>query len=268
MNSISIVIGIHNRADLFKRSLESYVLQEFPGDWEIIVCDNQSDDGLDELLKSYQGKIPRIVHIKTDLSKGPRPIEGCHANGVAVSTNIGFKHAQYQRVIRTDPETIQVTKTLFQASEMPLGETFYCGVYDMGDSDNDKLVKNWDAEKNNIVEFMGWTRDNLLVSWWFFMLIVDREIFMKIHGVDEDFTGAGGEDDNFWGRISKVSKCSLHSEIQCIHQWHGSRTWIGSEEHQRNCKLLGEKSTDPDPVVNKDRDWGSDECVEDIIILE
>ena len=61
----SIVIPVHNGGDQFKRCLQAIQASEFT-DWELVVVNDASDDGSDQLATSFGA---RIFHTPTQLGK-------------------------------------------------------------------------------------------------------------------------------------------------------------------------------------------------------
>lgn len=80
--AFSVVIPTYNRADLLPRALDSVLEQEFT-DFEIIVVDNSSSDGTDELLADYQRRDARV-----------RSITVSNQGNIADSRNTGLRAAR------------------------------------------------------------------------------------------------------------------------------------------------------------------------------
>ena len=55
MIKISVIIPTWKRVDILKEVIESLIIQDYPkNDFEVIICDSKSNDGTNELIKSYQ----------------------------------------------------------------------------------------------------------------------------------------------------------------------------------------------------------------------
>jgi hopene-associated glycosyltransferase HpnB len=65
--SVVAVVPARNEADVIQRSLGSLVAQDYPGDFHIVLVDDQSDDGTGDLARGMNS--PRL----TVLSGAPRP---------------------------------------------------------------------------------------------------------------------------------------------------------------------------------------------------
>lgn len=71
---VSIVIATYNREKMLKEAIDSALNQDYQN-LEIIVANNASTDGTDELMKKYIEKYKNIIYIKRDENIG------AHANG-------------------------------------------------------------------------------------------------------------------------------------------------------------------------------------------
>ncbi len=77
--TISVVIPVLNRAALLRRALQSLVMQERPAD-EVIIVDNGSEDGSDQVALSFRGRLP------LKLAREEK-------RGVQHARNTGLKHS-------------------------------------------------------------------------------------------------------------------------------------------------------------------------------
>jgi glycosyltransferase involved in cell wall biosynthesis len=64
---VSVLTTTYNRADVLGRAIESVLAQDTP-DWELMIVDNGSTDGTQELLGTYQDE--RIKTIRIDPNRG------------------------------------------------------------------------------------------------------------------------------------------------------------------------------------------------------
>ena len=79
---ISIIIPTHNRKELFKKALESAINQTYKN-LEIIVADNHSTDGTEELCREYAQNDERIKYFR-------------HESNLGMTKNCDFAHKQVQ----------------------------------------------------------------------------------------------------------------------------------------------------------------------------
>jgi len=78
---VSVIICARNEADNLRRFLPKILEQEYPGEWEIVVVDDASEDDTLAVLKLFQEKNPRL-----------------HAVRVFEKKHLGKKHALAQGI--------------------------------------------------------------------------------------------------------------------------------------------------------------------------
>lgn len=72
---VSIVIPTFNRKELLKENLKSLFNQTYPKDkYEIIVCDDGSTDGTEEVVKELIKKSPGVLRYYKQKNKGPASV--------------------------------------------------------------------------------------------------------------------------------------------------------------------------------------------------
>lgn len=96
--SVSVIIPVHNRADMIKRAVSSVMGQTF-GDWELIVVDDGSDEDIASALKAFDD--PRISLIR--LTKN---------SGAPVARNTGVDTARGDVVAFLDSDDEWLTEKL------------------------------------------------------------------------------------------------------------------------------------------------------------
>lgn len=94
LKSVSVIIPTYNRANLISRTLESFVAQNYPSPFEIIVVDNNSSDNTETVVMTYARKYPIIKYIRED------------RQGVHYARNGAVKHAKYDVLYFTDDDMI------------------------------------------------------------------------------------------------------------------------------------------------------------------
>ena len=94
---------------------------------------------------------------------------------------------------------------------------------------------------------------------YFFCGAIQRNLLLRLRGFDEDFTGAGYDDDDLADRLAGEGLEFVYSDIQVEHQWHepaGVYADVGAMrdlyEGKTAAMLRGELGT----VRNVGRDWG------------
>lgn len=59
---VSVIICTYNRINLLKKTIQSVLEQDFQ-EWEMIVVNNNSNDGTDEYVQNVAGKEPRLKYV-------------------------------------------------------------------------------------------------------------------------------------------------------------------------------------------------------------
>ncbi|MCS3924889.1 glycosyltransferase [Methanosalsum natronophilum] len=62
-SSISVIVPVYNDPKGITDTLDSLVAQDYPGDFEIIVADNGSNDDTISIVMNYQVKYPRLIKL-------------------------------------------------------------------------------------------------------------------------------------------------------------------------------------------------------------
>jgi glycosyltransferase involved in cell wall biosynthesis len=93
---VSIIVPTHNRRELLKDTIESLFSQSYPKDrYEIIVIDNESMDGTNEIMQSLEGTSPCVFTYKRKADEGP-----------GISRNIGISMARGSIVAFTEDDCV------------------------------------------------------------------------------------------------------------------------------------------------------------------
>lgn len=91
---LSVVIPTHNKQSELRRCLEAVLSQQFSGEFEVLVCDDGSQDGTAETLLEWCRTEPRLRVLRQS-PKGP-----------AAARNLGIRHARAPLIAMTDDDTI------------------------------------------------------------------------------------------------------------------------------------------------------------------
>ena len=65
MTELTVILTAHNRADLVEEMLASLAEQEWGGDWDIVLVDNDSTDATPEILERWADKMPVPTQVVT-----------------------------------------------------------------------------------------------------------------------------------------------------------------------------------------------------------
>jgi glycosyltransferase involved in cell wall biosynthesis len=91
---ISVIISTRNMRDLLRTAVESLCRQDYPADrFEIIVVDNSSTDGTEEMVRSLQAKASAVLRYYRKENEGP-----------GASRNLGISRARGDIVAFTDSD--------------------------------------------------------------------------------------------------------------------------------------------------------------------
>ena len=77
---ISVVIPNHNRIDALDKTLEHLSKQKFGGEWETIVCDNNSTEDVAEAIQRRQPKFPVSLRLTHETIPGASAARNAGAN--------------------------------------------------------------------------------------------------------------------------------------------------------------------------------------------
>lgn len=94
MPKISVIMGVHNGEKTLARSIDSILNQTFK-DFELIICDDNSNDNTYKVIKEYKKKDTRIILIKNKRNLG-----------LAASLNNCLKFASGDYIARMDDDDI------------------------------------------------------------------------------------------------------------------------------------------------------------------
>jgi glycosyltransferase involved in cell wall biosynthesis len=188
---ISIVIPTYNRADLIGKAIQS-ILDQTYNNWELIVVDNYSDDDTREVIDSFNDD--RIVILS-------RPRTG----SVAASRNLGVANSNGEWIAFLDSDDWWFPKKLESASERFQKEPGLI-YHDLqivapdGSPINRKKTKSRKLNAPFYLDLLLNGNDIALSS-----VIVRKEIFLKVNGMNESASFYAVEDYDTWLRIAQVT---------------------------------------------------------------
>jgi len=241
---ISIIVPIRNRADLFKPTLESYVSQTLPPDqFEIVIVDQQSNDGLIDLLNGYHCKLNFKLY-DVDVNSGtikPNMFDGL--TNPALPQNFGVKQADGDIIVLTSPETVFARDNLKLISERARDKTFLYGHVINAES---RKFDNFDIErlrKIGGIEYCGPNKLPRNHPWVFFIGAMTKTDFVELGGIEELFMLGIGCDDTEFGFRALSAKFNLELDMGVfgIHQSHGKT--IAEDGRERQIGLEINRST-------------------------
>ncbi len=285
---VSATLSIHNRIELFRRALETYVRQTLsPEKWEIVLVDDMSTQDLREAYDHLLGSI-NIRHVRMDHTRHPvfrrrnpgwkpgHPEDWFHTP--AISTNIGIDMAAGPVVCLCHPEIMHAPRNFEWAATRILSfeRSYLFGkVYIATQGTN-----RW-FEQASLWTGLAWPEllariethkmTALTDECYWYASFLPKVAARTVRGVDFAYLdGVCGEDDDFRERVSRAGWSAVYApEIEGIHQDHSDER----ETHrQRDTSKwnLGMERNRAHYIMRKDQgfsgevnpgDWAAKECV-------
>jgi glycosyltransferase involved in cell wall biosynthesis len=91
----SVVICARNEAKNLQKYLPAVLEQQYPGDWELVVVDDASQDGTPEVLKAFQEQYPRLKVVRVHKKEHP---------GKKHALSLGIAAARFDLLFLTDAD--------------------------------------------------------------------------------------------------------------------------------------------------------------------
>ena len=194
---VSIVMPSYNRADYLPRAIDSVLNQTFQ-DYELVIVDDGSTDGTNQVLKEYQAKSNKIRVLTHKVNRGVSAArntgnENARGKYIAVLDSDDFFYPNYlENVVpfmEKNPEVVLLVPKKMNYMEEK-GKTF-------------EEFKKW----NIFPPLYKIVSDNYIGN----VGNIFRRSFIKKHQIKYDLMYSCGEDFNFWfqilynnGRIEKL----------------------------------------------------------------
>jgi len=143
---ISVITAVHNRSATVGAAIESVLGQTWPN-VEYILIDGMSNDGTDDVIRSYGDRIDRSIR---------EPDEGIYDalnKGIRAATGdvVGFLHADD---LLASPDVLESIAREFQSGEI---DGVYGGLYYVNAQNPDRIVRYWKPVPYKIGRFWrGW----------------------------------------------------------------------------------------------------------------
>ena len=243
MSTVSIVITTFNRANLLRSTLESFMKQTVSG-YEVVVV----DDGFDEETPNLCAELWPFPLKYFRLNRAP----SAEYRNQAVVINYGVKQASGDIIILQNAEcrhTGNVINELVNA--VTPTNVVLCRVEPLGpDGTSGYSQGNW-------ADFDLAREDQAL----FFCGAIYKSWFYKLRGMDEDFTLATGEDNDFSHRLKAAGVTFRFLNATVQHQWHPIAGEIRPESVAKSQIMLQQKTADMHAgrisyIRNLNREWG------------
>jgi len=231
--ALAVIITTFERPEHLRRSLASIAAQDrVIGGFELIVCDDGSQDGTAQLVTDFAADVDFPVSFLTHPHSGFQPGR-CRNDGVRSSVAPYLVFCDGDCVL--PPDHLAAHAAAGRRRTVLLGEPCY-----LNETQSGRVSERKIRSGNLSVVIPRSVRLRLAISAWlhrsakrrkiysgFFSLW--REDFERINGFDEEFTGWGCEDDDLGLRLSRsgvrsASIMKLTRSFHLWHPWHPSRT--------------------------------------------
>ena len=208
---VSVIVPTHNRAEALEKTLTYLREQVFAHPWEVVVVNNNCTDNTDEVVKAAMTNFPVSLKLVHQTKPGASAARNAGANA-AVGEYLIF----IDNDILTSPDFIQ--RHYNNLEKFP-GAWFVGNVHNLPEQEKThfgKFRKSLEAVVGNeIVEVTGITGQTTSMQ---------RAQFMQLHGFDESFHVASGEDRELAMRAMESGiKIFLDPAIVVLHNdWAGT----------------------------------------------
>lgn len=224
---VSIVIPTYNRVDDLERSLNSVLMQTYDN-WEVLLVDNHSDDGTDELVKRIND--PRIHFFKI------------HNNGViAASRNLGIQQAKGDFVAFLDsddwwkPRKLEISmRYLVQGADLVYHDLYVVTKTRQRIFWSKARTRQLYEPVFNDLIVNGWAINNSSV-------VVRRKLLNEINGLSEEQDLVAIEDFDAWLRISRLTEKFVRIPYTLGYYWLGGGNTSSPERTLKTLTAIDER---------------------------
>lgn len=252
MLQASILITCYQRSHLLKWNLFSLARQQIPFSYEVIVLNDGTPDGTEELCERYKGRLP-IKYIFT----GQRNLQGelkYRVPGFAV--NIGAQRSEGRVLVISCAEMFHLNDTIAHLV-LPVLMNNKTLATSIGMDDQDASFLEYVENNGGDCDYDAYLQDYPCLNTTLpFLMAIKRSEFLAIGGYDEDFTGYSYDDTDLMSRLEK-NGCSLClTQAQTVHLYHHrySTEYWNTPETIYNANLYRDRA---DRVIrNLGRNWG------------
>ncbi|MCT4638100.1 MAG: glycosyltransferase [Bacteroidales bacterium] len=190
MSTVSVIMPVYNQEKYIRYALDSVMFQTYPNIEEVIIINDASTDGTENILKEYKRRYPDKIRIFTQRKN----------RGVARSLNWGLKKASGNYIARIDADDVWLIDKLEKQIRILEEDN---ELYMLATSKQliDKKGKLFDGKPdepvfsyNNVREYI--LRKNIICH---SSVVFRREIVDKVGLYNERYKNS--EDYEYWMRI-------------------------------------------------------------------
>ena len=242
--SISVLVATYNRADYLRLSLACLSAQDYKGRWQIIVADDGSTDHTPEVISEARSKHEALE------------IQHCwHDHQIyrrAFILNQASRKAGGDILIFLDSDCLPAANLLATYAAHSAPEAFYLGgVYYLTQQFTETALANfrsfapqefWAGAAQLRNQKKGTATRNFKRYWksrfycafkvrkpkiWGGNCAINRDVFERINGYDENYDGYNKSDSDIRNRLVKGSfrAVPLHSKARTYHLYHRVEKW-------------------------------------------
>ena len=176
---VSVVVPVYNCRNFIKDAINSLCKQTYVN-LEILVCDDASDDGTWEILTSCKLEDDRIQLFRNEINKG-----------VVFTRNFLISHAKGDFIAFQDGDDVSYPERIENQLASLLREPSIAACCCLSDRVTNKgVIEKKDTEPDQMVTL----EDCLELQFMPNTLLVRREVYQKIGGLEEYFSRAVSED--------------------------------------------------------------------------
>lgn len=198
---VSIILPSYNRAYILGQALESILNQTYP-DFELLVIDDGSTDGTEDLVQMYQDE--RIIYYKLEQN-----------GGVSAARNYGIQQARYDYIAFEDSDDawhedkLQKQMEALTQADTETGFCYHKMRYDMGENQYIILpAEQTPLEKKSGDIYAQLLYDNLVDCP---TILARRECVQQAGGFDTEMKAL--EDYDFALKMAKRKKAVFINEV-------------------------------------------------------
>jgi len=196
MIRISVVIPTYNRKDLLLETLQSLRTQSLPSSsFEVIVVNDGSNDGTDEMLRYFTGKAPFKLSTITQQNRGP-----------AAARNAGIRLAKGEIVAFTDDDCLPLTDWLAEI-DRAFATRSIVGLQGSTFTDG-KSITPLTHQIDNVSGNHSVPTCNAAYL---------REVLIKAGGFDEEFPFPHNEDADLAWRVEAIGVIGFEKNMRVYH---------------------------------------------------
>ena len=223
---ISVIIPVFNRGWQLERALESLVNQSYKH-FEVVVCDDGSDEDIAPLVEAFRGHLPAVLLIKIPNSGGPaRPrniaVNAAHAEWIALLDSDDWWDVNRLEVI---------SKNLTGNSEIIYHKLSVVRGHEISRFGEKRSEI---GQKMNIdpLHYMALFGNPIPAS----SVVISKSLYMELGGMSEDPDYVAVEDFLMWLRAAKNGVKFNFIELVLGSYWVGNDSISSLSSHQINAQ--------------------------------